>query len=160
MGDNLLYSDIDHLSLVISKQDVLQMNTQTYVDILNNLITDRYIVNKFRNRVDIAFEGYDTDPREIFEVAEIRKFVRQLDDVWPYWFFFLTKDTSALMALPLCLCNFTKIGPGRTQIDPGCMYEFVTKHFHHSNLLFEKFNIPHDINATMTAEVIQYFRLG
>lgn len=39
----------------------------------------------------------------LFEVEQVRNFVFQLDDKFSYWLFFLTKHTTSLQAIMLCL---------------------------------------------------------
>jgi len=65
--------------------------------VLDSLIGSRERAMRFRDRVDFDVDGYNDDPRELFEVPEIRTFVRELDAKWPYWFFFLSKASEALI---------------------------------------------------------------
>lgn len=41
-------------------------------------------------RISISFEGYNEDNRELDEIPEVRDFIYELDDKFPYWLFFLT----------------------------------------------------------------------
>jgi hypothetical protein len=53
--------------------------------------------------MDIAFQGYDHDTRELFEIPEVRQYVSLLDDKFPYWLFFLGKNGLGLQAISYCL---------------------------------------------------------
>ena len=157
MSENLLHSDVNFLNVIVGHSDVPKLNVKPYVDILNNLLTDSYLVHKFRHRVDLAFEGYDSDAREIFKVPEIRKFVKKFDEVWPFWFFFMSKQSSTLKAIAFCLSSYNKVAPGLTRVEPGDLEEFLNRHFHYVNILFEKFGLPEDMNIAITEEITDYF---
>jgi hypothetical protein len=65
-------------------------------------------VREYRERVDIAFRGYDADSRELCEIPDVRRFVANLDESFPYWLYFLSREHPGLQALafrflPPCL---------------------------------------------------------
>jgi hypothetical protein len=59
----------------------------------------------------IGVEGYDDDPREIYEIQEIRDFYKKLDGEWPYLLFFANIDSSdCLPLITWCLIdNFSVV---------------------------------------------------
>lgn len=57
---------------------------------------------KWRERVDINFDGYNESRWELFEVSEVRDFVDKLDEHFPYWLFFLAKSHFGLQCVMLC----------------------------------------------------------
>jgi len=65
----------DFLLVVVSKQDVLAANTEPTLQVLSQLLVSAETVRRYRERVDIAFHGYETDHRELFEIPEVRSFV-------------------------------------------------------------------------------------
>jgi hypothetical protein len=90
------------LSIVVLKNDVLSKNTRPTVSILQSLLSSPDNALKWHERVDISFEGYDGVPQELFEIQEVREFVKILDDVFPYWLFFLSKADFGLQCIILC----------------------------------------------------------
>jgi hypothetical protein len=62
----------------------------------------------------LEFQGFDADPREVYEIPEIRRFVRALNGQWKDWLHFLVDDAThqqylLLMAL---LCDVDVIRNG------------------------------------------------
>jgi hypothetical protein len=43
---------------------------------------------KFFERVEIGFSGYNQDPRELYEIVEVRHCINKLDDQFPFWLIF------------------------------------------------------------------------
>ena len=52
----------------------------------------------------ITFHGYDDDQRELHCIPKVRRFVQELNKVWPYWLYFLCPagDVSSLPVLAAC----------------------------------------------------------
>lgn len=51
--------------------------------------------------MDLRFSGHDEDVEELFEVAGVRSFIQQLDVEFPYWLYYMSKETNALQAVIL-----------------------------------------------------------
>lgn len=66
------------------------------VDRLMQLSDDDAIAGHLEGRVALVFEGYDEDPRELYEIAEIVRFFRAVTDAWPLWFHFLERSGASL----------------------------------------------------------------
>jgi hypothetical protein len=92
----------DALFLVVSRRDVEAGDLTEILGSLNHLISTTEIARSYRERVDIAFEGYDQYQRELWEIREVREFVYKLDEQFPYWLFFLDKKLLGLRCLAWC----------------------------------------------------------
>ena len=84
---------IEPLVVIVRRHDVEAGNTASTLRVLSRLLAGVATVREYRERVDIAFQGYDTDSRELFEIPEVRRFVAALDDSFPYWLYFLVRFT-------------------------------------------------------------------
>jgi hypothetical protein len=93
---------IEPLVVIVRRHDVEAGNTASTLRVLSRLLAGVATVREYRERVDIAFQGYDTDSRELFEIPEVRRFVAALDDSFPYWLYFLTRESTGLQALAFC----------------------------------------------------------
>src|SRR5687767_13173075 len=93
---------IDPLVIVVDRADVEACDIQPTLRILSRLLVDAATVRQYRERVDIAFHGYDAVPHELFELVEVRRFVAALDDAFPYWLYFLSRECPGLQAIALC----------------------------------------------------------
>jgi hypothetical protein len=118
MDDVLLKSGVDLIAVFVSRDEFERLDLSGCLQVLDSLIESRERAMRFRDRVDFAVDGYNDDPRELFEIPEVRTFVRELDAKWPYWFFFLSKATGALAMIMFCLCRYQRVGAGSTRYDP------------------------------------------
>ena len=78
----------DALLLIVSRRDVETGDITDILRSLSHLISATEIARLYRERVDISFEGYEDDRRELWEIPEVRAFVHKVDDKFPYWLYF------------------------------------------------------------------------
>jgi len=67
--------------------------------------------------VEFGFAGYDEDPRELYEIDEVREYVTLLDAALPELFFFARTEmpTSTLIIFALCQTNVTWVNGRSTR---------------------------------------------
>lgn len=88
--------------VVVSRQEVESGDTSGPLSTLKHLISSQQMVREFRTRVDIAFDGYNDTSHELFEMPEVRNYVYALDEQFPYWLYFLSRNYAGLQCLTLC----------------------------------------------------------
>jgi hypothetical protein len=88
---------------VVERAEVQRNDTGRTTAFLKRLISESDLALAHEERIDLTFSGYDDDPRELFEIEEVRTFVRTLDDSFPFWFFFLSKSGRGLTVVALSL---------------------------------------------------------
>lgn len=88
--------------LVVSRRAVEGGDITEVLPALTRLLASPDLARGYRRQVDIAFHGYDNDPRELFEITEVRSFVYALDAEFPYWLYFLTLGGFGLQAIAFC----------------------------------------------------------
>lgn len=95
------------MHIIIPRCDIEMGTIGMALSALNTVSVDEEAARKYHNRVVLAFEGYDEDPRGLFQIESVRKFVRKLNREWHSWFFFMTKDLelSPIATLALCCCS-------------------------------------------------------
>ena len=94
---------VDPLCLVVSRQEVDSGETGEILKSLKRLMLTPEAARAWHEKVDIAFHGYDEVRWELFEIPEVRNYVLKLDEQFPYWLFFLTKQGLGLQCIALCL---------------------------------------------------------
>jgi len=97
---------------------------------------------EYCGRISLIVDGYNDDPREIFEVPEVRAFIKSIDQHWPYWFFFLSQADDSIKMLESCLCDTIEVIPGVASIDLEQMERSLVRHFGAMNRLCEAMNVP------------------
>jgi hypothetical protein len=117
---------IDPLVVVISKAEVEAIDTSEALGVLKKLTVSPDTARKFVERVDISFHGYDHTPQELFEIPEVRNFVYQLDEQFPFWLFFLSKRHLGLQCLLLCFLPPFLTEDARSRIFPERIRQLLT----------------------------------
>ena len=149
----------DWLGVVVARDEVEANDITGTLQTLWSVFRDRETVKRFQGRVEIGFHGYDADPREIFEIPEIRRFCRKLDKSFPYWFYFLPSDgliSQTLSAMAFCLCSVTKHGPGLVQVGPDFAL-FLMNHFAALNELIDRYSLGMHEKDRISRQVDAYF---
>ncbi len=160
MDDLFLELGVDSIVLVVSREEVQKLDLSSCLQVLDSLIESREKAMRFRDRVVFGVDGYNDDPRELFEIPEVRTFIRELDAKWPYWFFFLSKATDALKMIMLSLCRYQKAGGGLIRYDPKDVKLFLVSHFVALNRIFDRFDFDKPLNKEMSEAIFDYFYSG
>ncbi len=94
--------DFDYVVLDFDRGDIEAGDTTDVMSVLKQLL-ERDAATKFCEGVDIRCTGYDSDSRELWEIPEVRAFVQRLDQQFPYWCYFLSRNGEGLLWLTYCL---------------------------------------------------------
>lgn len=97
------------------------------LSVLARLLESVETVRSFEERVDIAFHGYDETTLELYEIDEVRNFVHALDEKFPYWLFFLTKEGTGLQALAWCFLPPDLTEEGQRTIWPERLMDLLDR---------------------------------
>ncbi len=117
----------DELFFVVRRRAVEAGDLTEILGSLNHLISTVDMARKYRERVDISFEGYDQDRRELFEIQEVRDFVHRLDEQFPYWLFFLDKKLLGLRCLAWCFLTPDLTEEAQQEIQPHQLDELLER---------------------------------
>jgi hypothetical protein len=117
------------------------------------------------NSLALMIEGYDTDPREIYAIPEVRKFYQQLWERWPYWPFFCNLETENLMMMVMCCLDSLdalKV-QGRDQVqvslEPLEILQFISGGFGPMNEMCDRAGMSERQIFDRTKAVFEYFNL-
>ena len=88
----------------ILHSEITEEDTLPFLEFWNiDRIADAGRLHEMYGRVKFCVSGYDNDRRELFEVPEVRKFLRKLVTEWPYFFYADFLDGGFLADLIKCL---------------------------------------------------------
>ena len=83
-----------------------QVETQNYSQLMDMLGSENLPggagLARMMGSVTFTFGGYESDPREIYEIQEVRDFCLGLNEVWPYLLYFASLDDPTLSAIAWC----------------------------------------------------------
>ena len=146
------------MHIVVRRTDVEKCNIDVTLQALSVLVEDRETALRFKGNVGVSFQGYDDDPRGVFEILEVREFVAKLNEKWYSWFFFMTKDMviSPLSVIALCLCRYTRSSFGLFIPVVRDLREFLWFHFGALRGLCEIYDLPKEETEDAVNEVLDY----
>jgi hypothetical protein len=155
--DILKAGAVDFVGIVVNRQDVQTSDVNPTLKILNRFLQDRETVVRFRGQLDLSFEGYDEDERELHEIDAVRRFVADLDRKFPFWFYFLNLRSDALAAIFLCLCRYSRESDRMLVPDKAEWERLLAEHFVAVNWLFVNYGLDDRANEALTMQVSDYF---
>ncbi|HEY5479996.1 MAG TPA: hypothetical protein VIL39_00810 [Verrucomicrobiae bacterium] len=122
-------------------------------------------LREMMGRIVFCIEGWDSDPREIHMVPEIRRFYSAFHGVWPYWLYFCNLDADTLRAIAMCclpevntmqVYGYTKVA---VTCDPMDILNFLKRDFLPMNLMCERAEMFERGIYDRTKAVFEYFSL-
>lgn len=108
----------DPLCIVISRDEILKQDISSVLSTLKSLMRSPEHARAYKERVDIAFDGYNDDPRELDEIDEVRNYVHRLDTEFPFWLYFLSKHMLGLRCIVSCHLLPSLTDKGKAEYHP------------------------------------------
>jgi hypothetical protein len=136
-------------------EDVINCNIKTVFEALDSLLESRASVIASRGKIALSFDGYENDPRDVWYIPEVRRYVAALDAAFPYWFYFLNLEMPTLKVLCLCLCAVVKASGG-VKPNTADLKLFFYDHFAAVNRLCETFRLGEATRTSITKEILEY----
>lgn len=132
----------DVIIIEFSKREIDVGQIGDALDRLYSISDNKDFFLKFEGRVDFAFEGYENDPREIYEIPECIKFFRTLSDHWPLWLHFINKKTESFALVLRLLADVEIVASEDGRVgyafkDPHQLGSVIQKLFDGMNALYE-----------------------
>ncbi|APO93222.1 hypothetical protein [Xanthomonas vesicatoria] len=106
-GNPLDQSILDHDAIIFmfSRARVERSDIGETLGQLNALSDTAEKVRRFAGRVFFMFDGYNDDPRHIYQVPEAREFFSRVTEMLPLWAHYLHRDPEMLGIAYLLLCQ-------------------------------------------------------
>jgi hypothetical protein len=146
--------------LHIDKASVESMNIEPPLRALRVLAVTADVVRAHRHSVQLAFDGYDKDPRAVYEHEAVRRFVQGLTQEFPYWTHFASLDDDETLAVimhclaaPVEVNRVGKRGSLSVLIDTAAWHARLMDLFGHMNALYRDMGIT-DADRSETTEAI------
>lgn len=116
--------------LEVGRGEVVDLDLRGALAKLRGLTADAASVVREKGRLGLVFSGWDSDRRELWEIAEVRAYFAALDEEFPYWMWFLMPSQLSLAVLLLCPCGKqTAVAGGtRTKIPPHALKAWYLRH--------------------------------
>jgi hypothetical protein len=112
-------------NIMVSREDIERGNIQYTLKQFERIEKKK---SKARTSSVILFDGYNDDPREIYEIPEIRSWIRRFLKQKPYFFYFISPvDTSYMKMWLFCLCDVKREGNDITLKSAKNLVEKITQ---------------------------------
>ena len=127
-------------------------------DRLNPLLEDRDFAWRFRRQMILTIDGYDADPRELVDIPEVREFLREIDQQWPFWVHFFNHVDDTIVLYVSCVCGSNYPGGGAAEIDPAKLGAVLERGFLAINGIFETHGFPESENEEISRGMLEVLR--
>jgi len=148
--NNLLFEH-DYIIFVIGIQEVKAKDLTRPTEFRRRLTSTRELALHCQGKITFSFDGYDDDPRELFEIEEVKQYVVLLDEAFPELFFFARAEDrhSTIMFFIFCLFGVgwesersTPGNPQKVIVEYGRSGPFLERHFTYLNYIVEWLELP------------------
>jgi hypothetical protein len=147
--------------VVISREEVESRDISSVIDVLKSCLSSVERALSLFERLDVVFDGYDDGTREVFEIQHVREYVELLDEQFPYWLFFLTKDGLGLQTIMLSFMPPHLTEQARKTILPRRLDDLLSKRwFPAMNEICLVVGFSEQAIETLTNKVVDYFVSG
>ena len=135
----------------VSLTEVQAADTSLSTSTLKSFVPD--LLERNRNRVRFEVLGYDDDPRELFDIPEVRKYFQNLIDENPGLFYWIDIDSHMLIFLGMMLFEPYRI-EGQVGLCPKDMQSYLLRGFSGLNAFCDSVGVSADatndaINSTL-----------
>ncbi len=144
------------VSIIISRREVESGDISNSLSVLNNFNKDKQSIRRFCNRIDLSISGYDDDPRELWEIPEVKSYIQQLDIAFPFWFYFMSKQTGALKMIYGCCNEIKRSSAVFFEVKPESMLSFLKAHIFAMNIMCDEIGMSEKEIELLTNQNLQY----
>lgn len=154
------YQHQQRLVLVVSREHVEAQEYQPVLDVLLAMTKTATDVRENASNLELTFDGYDDDRREVYMIPEVRTFVAHLNEHFPYWLHFDCKSEGSLFCIMAALLPIEDVaylsGQVMVRFLPGSKHALLLSWFGAMNGLYARYGLGDEENAEMTRQVRRY----
>lgn len=151
-----------HVIFLIDRYQVENLQYDVVLEALLAMTASTESVRHFAGRIEVIFEGYSDDPRELYIIPEVCEYVACLTAAFPYWFHFGNKVDPSLFILVACLMKIestrTIDGEVTATYPPGALMTVTAYLFSKMNGLYAQHGLTETERSKTTQEVGEYIR--
>jgi hypothetical protein len=157
-----LISKTTYINFVIARDEVRRKDVSRPRAFIDRLKGSRVLAYRALGTVEFSFDGYDHDERQLYAIAEVRRYVRRLVAALPELFFFArtTQPAHALRLFAMCLTTVehpdgrsTRSVTHQVVFEPRPVGEFMMRMFPGLNQMTEWLEISEEENKQISAAV-------
>lgn len=149
--------------IAVPREEIIQGKFDFVINFMERLSKNTEMLLNAHSTLDIFFPEYDEDEREIFQISEIKKWLKESIDIGVPWFYFLDTYTKSaglkLLFHSYCTVNnFHKREKGYyIEYDAYGEKKFFVQNFINMNSFMNKNNLSPELNIKITDLIVEYF---
>lgn len=152
----------EYLHYAIDRYDVERLDPTNVCDFFVRISASDKLCRKFQGRVEVSVAGYENDPRELWEIEQVRRFFTFADPEVQHWFFFLdpADDRFGLKVYFLCMSGARRakikhLTPGkvRAKIDMERLAQLFNLNWPRLNEMTERLGMSMEENKKISFAV-------
>lgn len=163
---NKMLRDMGRILLVVDRASITIKKYDELTDGLNRLAINPDLIEASKGKIDIGIHGYDSDQRELYEIDEVREWVKLIFKKVEGLAYFLATDKFAMFLRIILYCKVPIYDRGKAfvdgkwkknvEVDLTKSGSFFDELFINLNTFTEKNNIPIEINKEISFNLIEY----
>jgi len=163
---NKILCDSNVILYAFDKKDIKAKEVVRPRAFFDRLRSTRELALESQGKVEFAFLDYDNDPRELYEIPEVRSYISLLDAALPDIFFFIRNEepTHTLSIFALCQTKIKIIKENTTnktiEADASSVVNFIERHCPALNELTEWINMTQEDEERLFNSVVRCLKIG
>jgi hypothetical protein len=156
-------SKFDFIHYAVERNDIVNGKIDSVLDFFRRIESSDSLSRKFQGRIHLSISGYDTDPRELWEIRDVCKWYKKVDSKIN-WFFFCNVAPPAygFMAYLACLCD-AKRAPYQKGVSSGALNvsldnfkraSVLVSNWPKLNAMTDRLGMPVEENKKISFEVL------
>ena len=144
--------------LLISRREVDAGDIVSVLSRLKVFLATREDAWRYRGQMTLVVDGYNNDPRELVDIAEVRALLRGLEAEWPHWAYFFNQVDDSIKLLLSCVAGSRFLGRGAVEMDVDLVAGTLARGFDGMNMVFDRFSFPEDDLEKMSNGLVEVFQ--
>jgi hypothetical protein len=161
--NEILKKGNNRILFTIPKEEILEMKFDFITDALERVQNTPELILHMKSRVDISFNDYESDTRELFEIPEVKQWIVELftkSNCFPYLFALDRASGFMKLAFFAHIQTFEKSivnGRYKLEYDTKIASRFIETLFDMLNEYCEEKGLSFETNVEITEKIIGYF---
>ena len=164
--NKLLKAGKNRIIFRIPKEDIEENNYGFIISALERIQVTKELILHLKGRVDISFDDYELDSRELFEIPEVKNWINNLYQMSTCWPYLMAIDKHSAFMKILFFSNIsvikkTKIGTQfNVEFDPKEIWPFIEGLYLKLNEYCENNSLNEETNKEISSKIISFYTDG
>lgn len=161
---NELLKKHERIIFQVPKSEIVEKKYQFVLDGLERIHATSELLIHVKNKVDISIDDYEFDERELFEIPEVKEWIKELYNLSNCWPYLMAMDRVGGFMTIAFICHLNDViknsaeeGNFSVEFNPEEALEFVKLNWHKLNEFSDDNNISEQTNKEISNLLVHYF---